>query len=37
MGDRLRVAAAQFEAGTDLDANLAACLRMLDGAADRGR
>ena len=34
--DRLRVAAAQFEAGTDLDANLAACLRMLDAAADQG-
>ena len=34
--DRLRVAAAQFAAGTDLDENLATCLRMLDAAAAEG-
>lgn len=34
--DHLRVAAAQFEAGTDVDANLAACVRMLDTAAAGG-
>ena len=34
--DRLRVAAAQFAVGTDVDANLAACLRMLDAAAAGG-
>ncbi len=34
--DHLRVAAAQFEAGTDVDANLAACVRMLDEAAAGG-
>ena len=30
------MAAAQFAAGTDVDANLAACLRMLDAAAAEG-
>ena len=34
--DRLRVAAVQFATGTDLDENLAVCLRMLDAAADEG-
>ncbi len=34
--DRLRVAAAQFAVGTDVDANLAACLRTLDAAAAGG-
>ena len=32
----LRVAAAQFAVGTDLDANLATCVRMLDEAAATG-
>jgi len=32
----LRVAAAQFAVGLDLEANLAACLRALDGAAQGG-
>ena len=32
----LRVAAAQFAVGTDVDANLATCLRMLDEAAAAG-
>ena len=32
----LRVAAAQFAVGTDVDANLAACVRMLDAAAAEG-
>ena len=32
----LRVAAAQFAVGTDVDANLAACVRMLDTAAADG-
>jgi len=33
---RLRVAAAQFAVGTDVDANLAVCVRMLDAAAAEG-
>ncbi len=33
---RLRVAAAQFAVGTDVDANLATCVRMLDAAAAEG-
>ena len=33
---KLRVAAAQFCAGTNVDANLASCLRLIDEAADRG-
>ncbi|GIH80826.1 nitrilase-related carbon-nitrogen hydrolase [Planobispora longispora] len=32
----VRVAAAQLEAGTDVAANLAACLRVIDAAAERG-
>ena len=36
MRDRVRVAAAQFATGTDLDENLATCLRMLDAAAAEG-
>lgn len=36
MTDRLRVAAVQFATGSDLDENLATCLRMLDAAANRG-
>ena len=34
--DHLRVAVAQFAVGTDLDANLATCVRMLDEAAATG-
>jgi len=34
--DRVRVAAVQFATGTDLDENLATCLRMLDEAAAEG-
>jgi len=34
--DRVRVAAVQFATGTDLDENLATCLRMLDAAAAEG-
>ncbi len=36
MRDRVRVAAVQFATGTDLDENLATCLRMLDAAASEG-
>ena len=36
MRDRVRVAAVQFATGTDLDENLATCLRMLDAAAAEG-
>ncbi|MCY4273644.1 MAG: carbon-nitrogen hydrolase [bacterium] len=36
MRDRVRVAAVQFATGTDLDENLAVCLRMLDAAAAEG-
>ena len=36
MIDHLRVAAVQFATGTDLDENLATCLRMLDAAAADG-
>ena len=36
MIDHLRVAAVQFATGTDLDENLATCLRMLDVAAAEG-
>ena len=34
--DRLRVSVAQFAVGTDVDANLASCVRMLDAAAAQG-
>ena len=34
--DRLRVAAAQFATGIDLEENLATCLRMIDAAAAEG-
>ena len=34
--DRVRAAAVQFATGTDLEENLAACLRMLDAAAAEG-
>ena len=34
--DQLRVAAAQFATGTDVDENLATCLRVLDAAAADG-
>ena len=34
--DHLRVAVAQFAVGTDVDANLATCVRMLDEAAATG-
>src|SRR6478609_6348195 len=33
MKKRVRVAAVQFAAGTDVEANLATCLRMIDEAA----
>ena len=36
MRDQLRVAAVQFASGTDLDENLATCLRMLDAGASAG-
>ncbi|MCY4494502.1 MAG: hypothetical protein OXB92_11665 [Acidimicrobiaceae bacterium] len=36
LSDRLRVAAAQFATGSDLDENLATCLRMLDAAVAQG-
>lgn len=36
MRDGVRVAAVQFATGTDLDENLATCLRMLDAAAAEG-
>ncbi|ROO88532.1 putative amidohydrolase [Actinocorallia herbida] len=36
MSVKLRVAAVQFAAGEDVEANLAACLRMIDAAAAEG-
>ena len=36
MIDRVRAAAVQFAVGTDLDENVATCLRMLDAAAAEG-
>ena len=36
MSDRIRAASVQFATGTDLDENLATCLRMLDAAAAEG-
>lgn len=36
MTDQVRAAAVQFATGTDLDENLATCLRMLDAAAAEG-